>query len=103
MAKSIRISAHRCVVSRELKNAEPSMGDRYGRMIPRLPPCEVDETATVALWRSALRMDATLPVGDEGLGGLARPARRRSRFVQEHGSSLVTQASRREGRRLHAG
>jgi hypothetical protein len=60
MAKRIRICAHRCVVSPELKNAEPSMGDRYGRMIPRLPPCEVDETATVALWRSALRMDATL-------------------------------------------
>ena len=103
MAKSIRTGAHSCVVSPELKNAEPSMGDRYGRMIPRLPPCEADETATVALGRSASRMDATLPVVDEGLGGLVRPARRRSRFVQEHGLGLVTRASRREGRRLHDG
>jgi hypothetical protein len=40
MAKNIRVGAHSCVVDSELEDAQPSMGDRYGRTFPRLLTCD---------------------------------------------------------------
>jgi hypothetical protein len=44
MAKNIRVGAHSCVVDPEIEDAQPSMGDTYGRMFPRLPSCDGDFT-----------------------------------------------------------
>jgi hypothetical protein len=44
MAKNIRVGAHSCVVDPELKDAQPSMGDRYGRKVPRLSSCDGEFT-----------------------------------------------------------
>lgn len=74
MVESTKVGAHSCVFDPELKDAQPSMGGRYGRMFPRLPPCEVDEGAAVGLGVAASRMDATLPVVDAALANPRIPA-----------------------------
>jgi hypothetical protein len=40
MARNIRVGAHSCVLHPELGDAQPSMGDRYGRRFSRLPSCD---------------------------------------------------------------
>jgi|GEM_PF-2510780 hypothetical protein len=40
MARNIRVGAHSCVVNPELGDAQPSMGDSYGRKFSRLPSCD---------------------------------------------------------------
>jgi hypothetical protein len=57
----------------ELKGERPSSG-KYGRMFPRLPPCEVEEEVAVELGRSASRMDSILPVVDAALENPRIPA-----------------------------
>lgn len=74
MAEKIRVGAHSCVVDPAVKDAGLQAGDKYGRMFPELPPCEVDEAAMVGLGSAASRMDATLPVVDEGLENRRIPA-----------------------------
>ncbi len=73
MYESAKLGAHSCVVHPELKDDQPSSG-KYGRMFPRLPPCEVEEEATVGLGRAASRMDSTLPVVDAALENPRIPA-----------------------------
>jgi hypothetical protein len=72
--KSVKPGTHSCVVSPELKDAQPSLGGRYGRMFPGLPVCEADEVAVVGLGRSASRMDAALPVVGAALENPRIPA-----------------------------
>ncbi|MCA1688212.1 MAG: hypothetical protein LC714_06410 [Actinobacteria bacterium] len=74
MVKSVRPGTHSCVINPGLKDVQPSLGGRYGRMFPGLPACEVDEKAAVGLGRSASRMDAALPVVDAGLENPRIPA-----------------------------
>jgi Animal haem peroxidase len=74
MVQSARPGTHSCVVNPELKDAQPSLGGRYGRMFPDLPACAVDEEAAVGLGRAASRMDATLPVVDAALENPRIPA-----------------------------
>jgi len=74
VVESAKAGAHSCVVDPKLKDAQSSMDGRYGRMFPRLPPCEVDEDAVVGLGLAASRMDATLPVVDAALANLRIPA-----------------------------
>jgi hypothetical protein len=74
VVESVKPGTHSCVINPELKDARPSMGNKYGRMFLRLPPCEVDEAATVGLGRAASRMDATLPFVDEALENPRIPA-----------------------------
>jgi len=73
MSESAKFGAHSCVVHPELKDDQPSSG-KYGRMFLRLPPCEVEEEATVGLGRAASRMDSTLPVVDAALENPRIPA-----------------------------
>lgn len=74
MAKNVTVGAHSCVIIAEVKDAGPRMGDKYGRMFPGLSPCEADEAAVIDLGRGSSRMDATLPVVDEGLENRRIPA-----------------------------
>ena len=74
MSESPKPGAHSCVVHPELKNAQPSLGGRYGRMFPALPICEVELDSAVALGRAASRTDATLPAVEEALENLRIPA-----------------------------
>jgi hypothetical protein len=74
VSQSPEAGAHSCVVHPELKNAQSSLGGKYGRMFPALPSCEVDLDSAVALGRAASRMDATLPVVDEALENMRIPA-----------------------------
>jgi hypothetical protein len=73
MSESAKLSAHSCAVHPELKDDQPSSG-KYGRMLPRLPPCKVEVEATVGLGRAASRMDSTLPVVDAALENPRIPA-----------------------------
>lgn len=74
MSKSIRVGAHSCVINPKDKDTGLQAGDKYGRMFPRLSPCEADETAIVDLGRATSRMDATTAVVDEGLQNRHIPA-----------------------------
>ena len=72
MSESAKLGAHSCVVHPELKDYQPS-SSKYGRMFPRLPPCE-EEVAIVGLGRAASRMDSTLPVVGAALENPRIPA-----------------------------
>lgn len=74
MVESVRPGTHSCVVNPRLKDAQPSLGGRYGRMFPDLPACAVDQRAAVGLGRAASRMDVTLPVVDAALENPRIPA-----------------------------
>jgi hypothetical protein len=74
VVESVRPGTHSCVVNPELKDVQPSLGGRYGRMFPDLPACAVDQDAAVGLGRSASRMDAALPVVDAALENPRIPA-----------------------------
>ncbi len=74
MTEGVRPGTHSCVVNPELKDAQPSLGGKYGQMFPGLPSCEVDLDSAVALGRASSRMDATLPVVDEALENPRIPA-----------------------------
>jgi hypothetical protein len=74
MATDVIVGAHSCVIDPEVKDAGAQVGDKYGSMFPGLSPCEVDETVMIGLGRAASRMDATLPVVDEGLENRRIPA-----------------------------
>jgi hypothetical protein len=72
--ESVKAGTHSCVVNPELKDAQPSLGGRYGRMFPGLPACEIDEVAVVGFGRSASRLDAMLPIVDAALENPRIPA-----------------------------
>src|SRR3954470_14803608 len=74
MATDVIVGAHSCVINLEVKDTGAQVGDKYGSMFPGLSPCEVDETMMIGLGRAASRMDATLPVVDEGLENRRIPA-----------------------------
>lgn len=74
MAKAAGTGVHSCVIHPEIKVKAASLGDKYGRMFPDLPACEMDEETVARLGRSRASMDSTLPTVDVALENPRIPA-----------------------------
>lgn len=71
------VGTHSCVINPRLKDAQTvslSLGGKYGRMFPDLPPLETEPESVMGLGRVASPMDATLPVMDKALENPRIPA-----------------------------